>query len=179
MVYNSAHLVYGILIWYIDNFCSFSYHVDLFQKMATGASNEFEFDINHHLRPVWNSFQGWCNVQHCNTRCKNFNDYMKHWKMVHVEQIQVYACRICSKRFRKKERTVAHVGFIHRRRDASENVHQITVRNYSYKDTYGALPYRKGTPQERLEILQQEKEKEKQRRRRLAEEIKMTRGFED
>ena len=50
------------------------------------------------------------------------------------------------KRFHTNARTKSHVTYQHSRRDAGNIIKKIEVKNYKYRDTYGVLPYRKGTP---------------------------------
>ena len=122
------------------------------------------------LRPIWNSFDGWCNVKGCNCKFSSFNEYMKHWSLLHTGTTFVYPCLICLKRFNTNARTESHVTYQHSRRDAGNNtknmqcIKKFEVKNSKYRDTYGVFPYRKGTPEERHAILQ-----EKERRRRMAE----------
>lgn len=163
------------------------YFVNCFSEMAEGGHNEFVFDdnidefeefVNYSLRPVFNPVGSYCNVPNCNSKFARFPEYVKHWKMVHKETIYVYSCNICQKRFRRKERGVSYAGFIHRRKNKSECVSKIGVKNYCFKDTYGAWPYRRGTSEERHEILQKEKGKAQEERHLLAQKIRRERGLD-
>lgn len=130
-------------------------------------------------RPIWNSFDGWCNVKGCNGKFSSFNEYMKHWRLLHTETTFVHPCLICLKRFNTNARTESHVTYQHSWRDAGNNtknmqcIKKFEVKNSKYRDTYGVCPYRKSTPEERHAILEEEKE----RRRRMAENISEARGF--
>ncbi|CAC5372842.1 unnamed protein product [Mytilus coruscus] len=133
---------------------------------------------NTKLRPIWEPMGSkTCNVPNYNVQLNSFDKYMKHWIEVHVERIFVYACNVSTERFRKKERAMKHASVIHREERNDNNIKRIEVNNYKYKDDYGTLPYRKGTPVERRSIYEREKRKAQEGRKLLKEKIEKDRGF--
>jgi len=74
--------------------------------LQMASADEFNFDIgkdeqemneyrNTSLRPVWNSFDGWCNVKGCNGKFSSFNEYMKHWSLIHHKSLDTHRNNIC------------------------------------------------------------------------------------
>ncbi|CAC5372795.1 unnamed protein product [Mytilus coruscus] len=133
---------------------------------------------NTKLRPIWEPMGNKeCNVPCCNVQLSNFDKYIKHWSEVHVETITVYACIVCTERFGKRERAMQHASVVHRKERDDNNIKIIEVNNYKYKNDYGTLPYRKGSPLERKSIYEREKKKAQEERKLLKRKIEKHRGF--
>lgn len=82
-----------------------------------------EFEVQEHellrldddLRLPWPIDGMACDVPLCNTQHFNtYRAYIKHWKNVHVQNINIFACNICNKTFNRRCHLGRHLRNVHK-----------------------------------------------------------------
>ena len=115
-----------------------------------------------------------CSREHYPT----FSAYMKHWRQFHHSTSANYVCQICGRQFLTRPHAVTCVrrhGF----QGAAEHVTSVAVKNEDYIEPEGNFAPRKGTPEERQQLVENEVRKKvaaRERWRRVSEAPEIPNG---
>ena len=123
-----------------------------------------------------------CPVSTCSKdHYSSFTQYMRHWRQRHHETISKYLCWVCRCLYATRPHAVACVKR-HGYQNAGERVVSVPWKNDGYVEPEGNVPPRKGSPEERQrlvenEVLKDAAARERRRRVMLSPEVPAGEGF--